>query len=279
MDKRVSYIDSTHGKRQLLMNGARFCIKQKNINSILWRCTKNNCSASITVSNNDVILRMNEVHNHFVEANEVKILELRHKLKKQAQSTSTPIDRIVELGYSDMITENRIIDSVAKLPTIRTLKNTVSKQRRKIRPPLPKHIRHLPSPLPTLYTLTKHNSNFLLFDGELGGQRGLIFASENDIRYLANRKFWYGDGTFYTSPSIFYQIYSIHAFDEGLSTPCVFALLPNKSEATYHDLFSILINKIMQISNIIQLESITIDFELAVKNVFYKSFPHVKVRK
>jgi len=261
------------------MNGARFCVKQKNLNSILWRCTKNNCPASVTVSDNDTILRINEIHNHFVETNETKLLELRHKLKKEAQATSTPIDRIVESGYSDMITQTRMIDSVAKLPTIRTLKNTVSKQRRKVRPPLPKSIEDLPSPLPNLYTLTKYNSNFVLYDGPLAGKRGLLFASENDIRYLASRKFWYGDGTFYTSPSIFYQIYSIHAFDEGISTPCVYALLADKSEDTYHDLFTILMNKMMQISNTIQVESITIDFEVAVKNVFYKSFPHVKVRK
>jgi len=158
------------------------------------------------------------------------------------------------------------------------LKNTVSKQSRKTRPSLLKFIENIPSPLPQLYTLTKYNDNFLLFDGQLGGNRGFIFVSHDDIRYLACQKFWYGDGTFYTSPSIFYQIYSIHAFDEGLSTPCVFALLADKSEETYYDLFSILMKKIIEMCNTIRLESITIDFELAVKNVFYKHYPHVQVR-
>ncbi|CAF5060166.1 unnamed protein product, partial [Rotaria magnacalcarata] len=131
--------------------------------------------------------------------------------------------------------------------------------------------------LPILYTLTKKNSNFLLFNGSLGGKRGLIFASIDDIKYLAYQKFWYADGTFYTSPSIFYQIYSIHAFDEGLSTPCAYALLADKSEETYYDLFSTLIKNIIEISNMIKLEYITIDFEAAVKNVFYKHYPHIQV--
>ncbi|CAF1360795.1 unnamed protein product, partial [Rotaria sp. Silwood1] len=169
-------------------------------------------------------------------------------------------------------------DSILKFPTIKTLKNTVGKQRRLIRPPLPKSIKDLPSQIPILYTLTKNNANFLLFDGCLGGKRGLIFASEDDIKYLAYQKFWYADGTFYTSPSIFYQIYSIRAFDEGLSTPFVYALLSDKSEATYYDLFSTLMKKIIEISNMIRLESITIDFELAVKNTFCKHFPHVTVK-
>ncbi|CAM4830107.1 unnamed protein product [Rotaria magnacalcarata] len=145
-----------------------------------------------------------------------------------------------------------------------------------IRPSLPKRIEDIPFPLPQLYTLTKHDENFLLFDGQLGRNRGFIFASQDDIRYLASQKYWFADGTFYTSPSIFYQIYSVHAFDEGLSTPCIFALLADKQEQTYQDFFSVLMNKIKETSNIIQLESITIDFELAVKNVFHKSFPHVQ---
>ena len=35
---------------------------------------------------------------------------------------------------------------------------------------------------------------------------------------------------------MFYQIYSIHAYDEGLSTPCIFALLADKQESTYNGL-------------------------------------------
>lgn len=206
-------------------------------------------------------------------------MELRHKIKQDAQTTSAPIDKLVELAYSSMITEEKITDSVLKFPTLKTLKNTASKQRRRIRPPIPRSIENLPFPIPILYTLTRNNENFLLFDGNLGAKRALLFGSNDDIKYLSCQKLWYADGTFYTSPSIFYQIYSIHTFDEGLSTPCVYALLPDKSEATYQALFSTLMNKMQEISNMNRLESITIDFELAVKNVFYKNFPNVKVNK
>ena len=116
-------------------------------------------------------------------------MNLRHKLKEEAQTTSVSIDTIVELEYSNMITTAKISDSIVKFPTIRTLKNTVTKQRRQITPSLPKSIKDLPSPILILYTLTKNNTNFLLFDGCLGGKRGLIFASEDDIKYLAYQKF------------------------------------------------------------------------------------------
>lgn len=279
INEDISYINSTHDKRQLIFHGARFCVKQENLTSILWRCVKTDCPASISISNMDKVLRANENHNHLIDPNDIKLLELRHKLKQEAQTSSDTIDKIVELSYSNMITKEKITDSIVKFPTLKTLKNTVSKQRRQIRPPLPKLLNDLPSPLPPLYTLTKKDTNFLLFDGLLGGKRGLIFASKDDIEYLAYQKLWYGEGTFYTAPSIFYQIYSIHAFDEGISTPCVYALLADKTQATYYDLFSILMKKIIEISNMIQLQTITIDFELAVKNIFNKHYPHVKVRE
>ena len=185
-------------------------------------------------------MSLNEDHNHLIDSNDKEVLKLRHKLKREAQSTSVPIYKIVEDGYSNMIIKEKITDSIVKYSTIKALKNTVSKQRRQIRHSLPKFVKDLTPPMPMLYTLTKNNMNFLLFDGYLGGKRDSIFASEEYIKYLSYQKFWCADGAFYTSHSIFYQIYSIHAFDERLSTPCVCALRENKSEATYYDLFSTL---------------------------------------
>ena len=100
----------------------------------------------------------------------LKFWDLRQKLKAEAQTTSAPVDKIVEIAYSNMITEEKINDSISKFPSIKRLKNTVGKQRRKVRPTLPKYIEDLSFPLPTLYTFTKNNENFLLFDGQLGGK-------------------------------------------------------------------------------------------------------------
>ncbi len=275
----ISYIKSTHGQMQLIYNQGRYCIKQKNLKSILWRCVKTNCSASITISENETILRINDLHNHFIESMDIPLLNLRHELKQQAQNTSAPIDKLVEDAYCNIIVHQNITDALPKLPNIKTLKNTVGKQRRQVRPPLPTTIQQLPNPLPSNYTMTKFNQNFLMYDGDLHGQRTLIFSSKTDLQFLSTQRFWYCDGTFYITPSIFYQIYSIHAYEDGFSTPCVYALLQNKSEATYQDLFKILMEKMREICDNIRLECVTIDFENAVKNVFDKNYPNVRVRR
>jgi hypothetical protein len=43
--------------------------------------------------------------------------------------------------------------------------------------------------------------------------------------------------TFKTAPELFYQIYTIHALVDNNILPCVYALLPNKTEQTYYEMF------------------------------------------
>ncbi|CAF3200624.1 unnamed protein product, partial [Rotaria sp. Silwood2] len=45
------------------------------------------------------------------------------------------------------------------------------------------------------------------------------------------------DGTFSTCPSMFDQVYTIHAIKYDQSFPCVFGLLSNRQKSTYHFMF------------------------------------------
>ena len=51
---------------------------------------------------------------------------------------------------------------------------------------------------------------------------------------------WLVDGTFKLSPEIFYQIYTIHVELNGFAPPCVYVLLPNKTEKTYNRMIEML---------------------------------------
>ncbi|CAF2036138.1 unnamed protein product [Rotaria magnacalcarata] len=133
------------------------------------------------------------------------------------------------------------------MPAIATIKNTLQKQRRKTLPSTPKSMEQLPYPLPEVYCKTKLGESFLLCDGPLGGVRSLVFSSYNDKIYLSQHENWYGDRTFYTCPSIFYQMHSIHTYYDGISTPCIFALLTGKNEQIYTNLFTSLFRKFVDL--------------------------------
>ena len=68
----------------------------------------------------------------------------------------------------------------------------------------------------------------------------IAFASPDKLADLATADRIYCDGTFYTCPAIFHQIYTIHTQTNGLLQPVVYALLPGKSQQLYTRFFSLL---------------------------------------
>ena len=87
------------------------------------------------------------------------------------------------------------------------------------------------------------------------------------------------DGTFDSVPLIYTQLVTIHALVDGVCIPCVYALLPDKNQATYTSLCRELRNININ-GNIepLQPRTILIDFELAVKNALEAVFPGVIVK-
>lgn len=63
------------------------------------------------------------------------------------------------------------------------------------------------------------------------------------LKDLAASEAFFYDGTFYTCPSLFYQISTIHIMTDDQMTPVVYALLPGKDQTTYTRLFTLLSEK------------------------------------
>lgn len=74
-----------------------------------------------------------------------------------------------------------------------------------------------------------------------GSERILVFATSENLRYLQEAKYWIIDGTFKIVPTVFRQMYTIHA-DVGSDSnprvvPLVYALMSSKSEELYKRMF------------------------------------------
>ena len=65
----------------------------------------------------------------------------------------------------------------------------------------------------------------------------LIFTTSENLKWLHEAKYWLMDGTFKTVPTLFRQLYSIHALagrnDTFRIVPLVYALMTKKSEELY----------------------------------------------
>ena len=125
--------------------------------------------------------------------------------------------------------------------------------------------------LPQVYQTTAAGERFLIFDSGVGDQdRIFIFASEIGLQILRESEHWYADGTFKVCPEIFYQLYNVG----GSIFPCVFSLLPNKTEATYRRFFE----QIFHLLENNNLQDILVDFERAATNAIEHLNPNVEIK-
>ena len=82
--------------------------------------------------------------------------------------------------------------------------------------------------------MTETGERFLLFDSGVGDiNKMFIFATNDIIDMLVNCSQWFSDGSFKLCPQIFSKIYTIHALVNHEVFPCVFSLLPSKTEIVY----------------------------------------------
>ena len=78
------------------------------------------------------------------------------------------------------------------------------------------------------FTLTSDNERFFLFYTE-DDERIISFASDIQLDCLKNSTRLHVDGTFKTSPNLYFQSYLLSAFYEKDMFPCMTVILKQKS--------------------------------------------------
>lgn len=87
------------------------------------------------------------------------------------------------------------------------------------------------------------------------------------------------DGTFWSCPLPFFQLYSIHV-DTGsnasqtIISPVVFVLLPNKEQHTYEVMFNLIKQQIPEWHP----ARVIVDFEIGAINALSKTFPKASIK-
>jgi hypothetical protein len=147
----------------------------------------------------------------------------------------------------------------------------------KVLPKLPKTQNDIA--LEGAWTETTAGESFLLNDdtNELS-QRILIFATDSNLRMLCDSNTVFGDGTFYSCPGLFYQLYTLHGYVEDTSYPLVFALLPNKTKQAYTRLFTMLKGALLQNNLFLTPQLVLMDFETAARNALKAVFSTTDIK-
>ncbi|KAB0805089.1 hypothetical protein PPYR_02059 [Photinus pyralis] len=113
---------------------------------------------------------------------------------------------------------------------------------------------------------------FLLWDSGIEANRILMFGTRQNLHLLFRSEEWFADGTFSSAPALFQQLYTIHVVHGGLVIPALYALLPNKTKATYQRMLQHI--KVLQPG--LQPRRLMTDFEQAAIQAFDEEFPNIE---
>ena len=238
-----------------------------------WECTerrKKTCKARVKLDNDRIIDRVND-HTHAPNQTRVETAKVRATMKRSAETTLDAPNRII----SDSLAQAS--DAVAvNMPSLDNVRRTIRRYRAEntALPANPQTRAAVPA-IPNNLAVTSNGDRFLLYDSGVGdANRILVFATDQALALLRQCDHWFGDGTFSVSPSIFFQVYTIHSICNGKVVPCIFALLPNKTGLTYNQLLTEVGNNM----NGHAPSDMLFDFEQAAFNAARHVFPGIDVK-
>ncbi|XP_071091241.1 uncharacterized protein [Haliotis cracherodii] len=155
------------------------------------------------------------------------------------------------------------------MPTFHA-KDTLYRARRFKLPPLPAHRRDLVIP-DQFQTLDAGKQFLLINDGD--DNKILDFSTTSNLLFLCAADTIYGDGTFYVTPRLFYQLYTLHALATNKMVPLVFLLLPDKKKETYDRAFRLVKDAAENRGFQLLPQTIQMDFEAAANIAALGVFP------
>ena len=273
------YLTSKRGAQQLLDSDGYIYTRKKDKDTSLssaWRCckfgapTKCPCRCYLALSDNSISMGARP-HNHDADGTAPERREVLATLKRKA--AEQPLS----------LTQNLISETLAdttpelnnKLPNMESLARVVQRSRA-LSNGSAQHQEAATSEeflLPPTCTSTRRDENFVLYNGTTDRDvRIIAFATRRNMETLAHYTDWIADGTFYISPKIFPQSYTIHSVVENKCIPLIYILSGDKKGDTYEHIFNVIKFYFDQHCPV-DTGTILVDFEKAVMNACLKSLP------
>lgn len=196
------------------------CVKQKQLANgvVSFECekrrNKTECKAKLKIRGQELVGRLNE-HSHGPDPTRQEVLKAVQRMKRQAEETEETPQQIITQSVSTITS-----DAKANLPTVHHLRRNLRRHRQTVSNTLPAPHNIDQIVIPDRFRVTHDGQEFLLFDsGPDTNNRMLIFGTLDNIRLLGSTPHWFMDGTFKTAPSLFFQLYTIHALVNTRTIP------------------------------------------------------------
>ncbi|XP_030833106.1 uncharacterized protein LOC115920726 [Strongylocentrotus purpuratus] len=269
----MEWIQSERGGRKLLLGGYMY-VKQKDLadgyegfECELRRNTRQ-CRAKIKVMGDNQFRDRTE-HNHPPNHGRSNATKVKAATKRRATESNERPQQVLMATLCEVTEEGR-----AALPSLNNMRRNIRRQRQENPNALPIPMTVEDLEIPVDQRLTLGGELFLYHDsGRNDPRRILVFTTERNLQLLSTSESWFADGTFKVVPTIFFQLWTIHATYEGHVVPLVYCLMLNKDQASYARVLAAL-----QEGRAFYPTRIMIDYEFAAKNAFSQAFPNAHVQ-
>ena len=234
---------------------------------LTWRCrehVKFKCSASIRILKGLVLDGQgNPNHSHPGDPLTGEVRQVQSQIRSAATAGQDSTRSILAGNLTGLPQ-----DVLQRLPKRSTLEDSVKAKRRATNPVEP-------NPQTLNFAMPARFTDIVLHDsGSQDPSRILILGDMNLLNVLENAEVWLGDGTFAVVPTIYFQLYTIHAKVGNKYPHCVYFLLPNKTQATYVQMLEALAHMIPDANP----QTILTDFENAAQNAFRQVHPNADIK-
>lgn len=252
-------------------------MKSRKPDRIYWSCCQQGCGTRATTVDGR-LTKHTDNHTHPPNNVDNYIRNIMGDIRKRCRDELTPIPTIYEEEIANIRGKDwdEETEQVARhIPTFQTCKTALYKERSKLRPVLPTSTANIQ--LEGEWTQTTAGGEFLQINIDENNKM-LVFATRTGLQHLCAANTIYADGTFYTCPSLFHQLFTLHGFIDGEMYPLVFAFLPGKSTDVYVTFFSQLKQKCEEYGFELQPETVFLDHEVASRNGAQRVFPDTNVK-
>lgn len=271
MDYSYTLLETKRGGIAVAYNNCKYSYNKRNSSGVVYyKCIESACGHYVHLKDNKMIYASTNKHthldNHIEEINRMKVLMIcKEKIKENPLAN-------VRKSFQDTVSATVPPSQLSKAPTFKSCDAGLYNYRHNFIPPNPASIDDLIIAEDFKKSIT--NQQFLQIQSSRESQKILIFFTDEFIEELCKSDTLIMDGTFKSTPALFYQLYVIH-FRIGqtkCTMPGVYALLPNKTESTYGELLDLLIASCKSKGFEFKPATVIVDFELAMINAIRSRF-------
>jgi len=245
----------------------------KYLDAYKWQCVNKKCTAKIYVDRDmKMIVKDESLHNHENEPESVRNKKkFSNQLKRKCEDELERPSKMINNEIQKYPQQSKLFTGT----DVNNIYQCLYRSRRSSYPKLPKTIYEVIEVMKNRKITTIENEDFLL---DVDSTNNILFYSTiSNLKLLCSCDKIFVDGTFYSCPKYFYQLFTIHIFKNGHYVPLSFFLLPDKSANTYASAFRCVVEKCSSKNLHFNPTTLIADFEEAIHVGAKFVWPQIKI--